>query len=240
MRFINKYKFYPKLKFFFETFPTERILKFKTTKWLALRKKIQKHIAKLKKKKKISVRPRKSRFFKDLSLVRLSLKRLVKLQYFYRESLNLKRAIFMFYDQAVSIKYFKRLLVKNYSNKSNLKSVCLIEPLFNIEILLWKLGLFSSVYEIYQNLASKKILVNNKPKQVGYKVKEGDILSFSLLNLNAIKFRLIYLFSFIEIDYYQNKIVVLKDYKSINENDMSLLIKHNIDLSKFKYYIKQK
>lgn len=224
---------------FFETFPAKRILKFKTTKWLALRNKI-KYTAGLKKNKQLLKKRRKARLFKDLSLVQLPLKRLVKLQFFYRESLNLKRAIFMYYDQAVSNQYFKRLLVKNYSNKSNLKSVCLIEPLFNIEILLWKLGLFSSVFEIYQNLASKKILINNKFKQVGYRVKEGDVISFSALNLNTINFRLVYLFSFIEIDYYQNKIIVLKDYKSINENDMSLLIKHNIDLSKFKYYIKQK
>jgi ribosomal protein S4 len=123
----------------------------------------------------------------------------------------------------------------------------LIKKFFRLDLLLWKLKIFSSPYESRQYIKNNVILVNNKSSYEAYFLKKGDIIkfkSFSLLNyknkiLNNKGFD--FLQSFIEIDYYTNCIIILKDLNTFSIEDFFLILyNQSINLKYLLYYIKIK
>ena len=123
----------------------------------------------------------------------------------------------------------------------------MIKKFFRLDLLLWKLKIFSSPYESRQYIKNNVILVNNKSSYEAYFLKKGDIIkfkSFSLLNyknkiLNNKGFD--FLQSFIEIDYYTNCIIILKDLNTFSIEDFFLILyNQSINLKYLLYYIKIK
>jgi ribosomal protein S4 len=233
MRFLNKYKNFQSLK----TIPnlvSNRVLNFKRPKW----KKIQKNF----KRKKIK--------FVDIFLQKATYKNWNKVKKTYKKGLELKRYLDILSDVKFSISYYKKFL-SNQTNSlfftKNLVFNFLIKKFFRLDLLLWKLKIFSSPYESRQYIKNNVILVNNKSSYEAYFLKKGDIIkfkSFSLLNyknkiLNNKGFD--FLQSFIEIDYYTNCIIILKDLNTFSIEDFFLILyNQSINLKYLLYYIKIK
>lgn len=229
MRFYRKYKDYCKVFYFFKKFPKIRLLKFKRSKW----KKLQALLTK---------RTFKKRQFINILQVKLRYKRWEKLKASYAEALQLKRAIFKLFDNAVSLSSFKKLsLQKTCYNKKNLVINSLIYPLYQLDILLWKLNFFKSVFQAGQEINNKHILVNAKKISNNFLVKRGDIITFSnifveKLNIKSCEF----LYSFLEVDYIAKTVIILKDFSELSKEDLRLLAIENILFPKLINYIKLK
>jgi ribosomal protein S4 len=233
MRFLNKYKNFQNLK----TIPnlvSNRVLNFKRPKW----KKIQKNF----KRKKIK--------FIDIFLQKATYKNWNKVKKTYKKGLDLKRYLDILSDVKFSISYYKKFL-SNQNNSlffiKNLVFNFLVKKFFRLDLLLWKLKIFSSPYESRQNIKNSFILVNNKSSYESYFLKKGDIIKFKLFSLLTYNTKISnnkgfdFLQSFIEIDYYTNCIIILKDLNTFSIEDFFLIL-HNqsINLKHLLYYIKIK
>jgi ribosomal protein S4 len=233
MRFLNKYKNFQNLK----TIPnlvSNRVLNFKRPKW----KKIQKNF----KRKKIK--------FIDIFLQKATYKNWNKVKKTYKKGLDLKRYLDILSDVKFSISYYKKFL-SNQNNSlffiKNLVFNFLVKKFFRLDLLLWKLKIFSSPYESRQNIKNSFILVNNKSSSELYFLKKGDIIKFKLFSLLTYNTKISnnkgfdFLQSFIEIDYYTNCIIILKDLNTFSIEDFFLIL-HNqsINLKHLLYYIKIK
>lgn len=235
MRLRSKYKGYNQLAQVPERFAL-RILKFKNTKW----KKIQTILSK-------SLKNKKS-FNENLSM-KVPYKMWEKINNYYKDGNKLKNLVFNLYDKAVSPSYF-RSVFKTQSQSSKIKNMYLnlmIKPEFRLDILLWKLNFFKSSYHSRQAINENKITVNNKFVLGNFFLSKGDVVSFekdfdvNLFNLqknqndNSLGDTV---FSFVEIDYYSNSIVVVKDLKELTVDDFYLLIHESYNLLKIKDYIR--
>lgn len=233
MRFLNKYKNFQSLK----TIPnlvSNRVLNFKRPKW----KKIQKNF----KRKKIK--------FVDIFLQKATYKNWNKVKKTYKKGLELKRYLDILSDVKFSISYYKKFL-SNQTNSlfftKNLVFNFLIKKFFRLDLLLWKLKIFSSPYESRQYIKNNVILVNNKSSYEAYFLKKGDIIKFKSFSLLNYKNKILnnkgsdFLQSFIEIDYYTNCIIILKDLNIFSIEDFFLIFyNQSINLKYLLYYIKIK
>lgn len=224
MRFINKYKLYPKLRQFLDSTPVSRILKFKATKW----KKLQEL---LKRKRRLYFK------FINYSKVRFNTFRVERIRSFFKESLLLKKELTVFYGHLLRNNYFKQPFNKKYPILKSSIIHGLIKPLFILDIFLWKFGIFESAMNASQSIFKKQVLINNYPSFSGYNLKKGDIITFSIFPKIP---RLISFYTYLEVDFYLKKIIILKSLNSLNNNDISLILKRYIDLKKFIHYIKLK
>lgn len=99
-----------------------------------------------------------------------------------------------------------------------------------IDVLLWYLSLFSSVYEARQSINNNEILVNDKCVKGNYYLSKNDIISVNLKkNLKGrnsyrnIKNKYLtdkIVFPFLEFDYFTNTFIVLKNYSELTMEDM--------------------
>ena len=231
MRLRPKYKGYNQLSQLFDKFPL-RILKFKNTKW----KKIQKVLS--------TSQLNKKSFVENFS-VKAPYKTWEKINNYYREGHKLKNLIFLLYDKSISVSYFRSVL-KNNSLSSTLRSMylyTLLKPEFRLDILLWRLNFFESSYQARQAINERRVKVNEKVVAGNFFFKKGDLISFiDLKNLNITQKRTKsslsdIIFSFIEVDYYSNNIVILKDLKDLTTDDFYLLLNETYNIKKIKDYI---
>lgn len=225
---MKKYKKFLKIRFFFKTFLKEhsRILKFKRSKWKFLKAKI------LSKRFRWS----KNALFNSFRYS-INNRRLIKLKSSYRASLLLKRSLFHFFGTLCSVKGMKKNFQTNILYKTALIN-CLIKPLFNINIILWKLGLTNSYAEINQLILFGKIKLNCESVFTNRPVKDGDVIDYSLL-VGTVHPNLI-LNSFLEIDLYSKKIYIVKNVASMTLDDLYLLVRDKFNLKLFKDYIRLK
>jgi hypothetical protein len=228
MRNLNKYKLYTNTNLLLNN-PSQRIFKFKRPKWKKLQTLLKKETTFLKK-------------FVDNSVLKVKYKFWEKIQTNYRDGLYIKNSLSKLYDTFISTAYYKGFL-KTKSKKQYKKIFlhCFIKPLFFINIILWKLNFYRSAFESKQALNYNDILLNNKRISHNITLKAGDIISIKKVSL--IDFKNItpeFLFSFIEIDYYTNTIIVLKNIEDLNFDDISFLIKDSIHIKKFIDYINTK
>ena len=116
--------------------------------------------------------------------------RRAKTKFSYKWSLWLKRELFLFFNNELTLKHYKKIL-----NKMSLltrKSVMLelfIRPFFQLNILLWKLGLFKTVATMRQFFLDKLILVNNGSVHGALLLKKGDFVTLSGCNFNLLPAR---------------------------------------------------
>jgi len=138
----------------------------------------------------------------------------------------------------------KSLNLKNVSRNSNfylskkgkiLKY--LIKPYYKLNILLWNLFFFSSPREASQQIAKKKVFVNNRIFTSTVLLTKGDIVSLEL-NRSKMYFKSFsrnYSFikryiSFIEVDFETEIIIVIKDFKDLSIYDFFLLMNNSLSL----------
>lgn len=228
MRPFLKYKIYSKLTLFKDVFPKTRILKFKSTKW----KKVQK-LLRIKKKRRYT-------YLKSNLNTFLTRKRVTNLKRYYKESLLLKKSIHTFYGRTLSLKFFRKLLNNKIKSYKKYIFLCFLRPLFQLDILLWKSGFFQTTFATHQGILAGQILVNKQVVGFNYKVKVGDVIYLeSFPNLQVVK-SLVKMCSFIEIDYYLKRIIILKTFNELDISELLLLFRDLVDLKKITAYLNYK
>lgn len=119
----------------------------------------------------------------------------------------------------------------------------LIKPFFHLNILLWYINFFGTSEQSIQNINHNKILVNNKTIKSNFILKKGDVIS---LNTNKViekktSFKLIRkkyrpnptFLTFLEVDHYAKKIVIIKGLDDLSFNDFNLLVNEYVKLNSF-------
>lgn len=231
MRTSNKYKIYIQSGFDSENIPEsfhQRILNFKRPKW----EEIQKIVSQKSDSKKSLV---------DNLCVKTSYKNWDKVEKYYSEGLKSKNAVYTYFDKAVGIKHIDKS-VRNVENSQIQETFlrCMIKPIFRVDILLAKLGFFCTSYQARQSINYRSIRVNNKVVYGNTFIRKGDIITLSdsvKVNVNR-SFRCFSptkkVFSFVEVDYYSNIVVITKDLSELHLEDLYLLSVNNYNLKKIK------
>lgn len=107
----------------------------------------------------------------------------------------------------------------------------LLKYQLKIDILLWFLGFFFSIYETKKNIFLGNILVNSKicfnTKKL---LKRGDIITFKQINfkINLNRKTKEIFSSFLEIDYYTKTIVIVEDFFNFKFLDLTLSTQENL------------
>lgn len=205
MRKYSKYQIYNKLTLRLKKFPL-RILKFKRPKWF----KLQKTLTSLQKKDLLP----------NLFLYKNSYRSWDKVKKYYKNFLQTKRSFLAFQDYKVS-KYEKSLFLK--------KEIILhyfIKPEFRLDTLLWSLYFFESSFEASYRINSGFVFVNGKRAYSTKFLQKGDIITIKCSS-NVTKCLSKYSFhkkilSFVEVDYYTNTVIVIKNYNELSEEDICL------------------
>jgi hypothetical protein len=224
MQFLNKYKIFTNTFIFLQTFPRNKLLSFKRPKWL----KIKSFLKKLNFKKY-------RRLYNNV-LIKSRYKRIEKMYFSYKESLILKRSILNFFNNSFSLTFLKKLIVKQKLTHNYFSSI-FFKPLYKIDILLWKLHFFNSVYEVRQAIYKKLIFINHHLKKSFWLLK-GDIICIKGLKKIHLFSPINFLNFLVEIDYYTNTIIILKDLDELTIADLALFIKEYVPLKKFLNYIR--
>lgn len=227
MRFINKYKYFQNLKIV-PSLISNRVLRFKRPKWKKFQKQFQ----------------RRKSYFYDIFLQKLTYKQWNKSKSIYKKGLEFSRLLNIASDTKFPIKSYKKQ--KLYFFKDLILNF-LLKKIFRVDLLLWKLQIFNSSYESRQFINNNHILVNNKPTYDSYVLKKGDVIKLKTSNLvdfsflYKIKPKVNFLYSYLEIDYYTNCIVVIKDLENFSKEDCFLIFQNqSLNLKNFLYYVKFK
>lgn len=153
-----------------------------------------------------------------------------------RYQLELRRHLLSLFDKSINFE-----IEKSLKDRKDILINFLIKPYYRLDLLLWNLDYFSSSFESRQKINNKKVLVNGKIGKSNYYLKKGDIISFSTMKgkkrirndfiKNRKRYRKNYcFFSFLEVDYYSNNIIIVKDFFEFGEEDLRLLIEENIQV----------
>ena len=192
-----------------------------------------------KKKIKSFLKLNKIKFFKH-NLTLTKLKSWDRIKNHFRDGLKLNQKLTQETDFAVSSTILKKIVgsisIKDYFD---LYSTIFIYHTFRLDLILWNLKFFTSVYQARQFINDGKIFVNNKQVYGGVFLKSGDIItcSLNLKNFNLIKtsfFNQIgnYFMHRVEIDYYTKTIIIIKGFYECNIEDLDLLFsQHNESLT---------
>jgi len=254
MRFFNKYKLCS--NFDVSTIKlSKRLFDFKRPKWFRIKKKlsflkqkVEKTInlytfskkSKQKKYNTFNIKKqieRKKSFFSYLDLTKkaisTSYRGMPKLAKFHKNKLQIKKYFQSLFDNSI---HFRS--ENNTNSKIQFFSKSFVKPFFRIDLLLWYLNYFSTSYQAIQQIHNHVVLVNEKKIGSNFFVKKGDVISFSdkmlfktknfiLINQNKYFINHVF-FTFLEIDYYSNIIVIIKDFNELSAEDLTLLIEKSI------------
>jgi ribosomal 50S subunit-recycling heat shock protein len=234
MRAITKYKIFSKTFSPITSVPI-KILKFHRPKWKKAQKALLKHTQQRLIEKKSNL------IFKNHSILSCNSKRWDRYQQSFRTRLKLKKSIQILFGTAVSNWYLKKIFFKkNYTTYKKLIQNSLFKTEYRIDILLWRLGFFTSCSLIKNILQKNEILLNSAVLKSLTFLKKGDIihlpktkkLIFTSLNHKSLLFH-----SFLEIDYYTNTVVILKDLNSLSYKDFFLLTRSFYNILDLKDYL---
>jgi len=256
MRLLNKYKLCSNVDISTIRLP-KRLLIFKRPKWMRIKKKLsllkQKVENTIRAKlnsssNKISNKYVKSTYrsfkkrksvvsFSYLDFTRKGIptyyRKMPSIGRFYKTKLQVKRYIQSLFDNSFDFTN------KTYSGeKIQYMTKTFGTPFFRIDILLWYLNYFSTTYEAINQIHNNTVLVNEKSVGPNFYVTKGDIISFSEKGLLKIKDCILknknqyyvnsFYFTFLEIDYYSNTIVITKDVAELSPEDLTLLTEKSI------------
>jgi hypothetical protein len=200
MRVFKKYKTWSQINT--SNFFPLRILKFKKTKW--------------KKIKKILLRTKNSCLFLEHSIQVLPTKTWDRIKNYYKTELGFKLNLKKRYDcKLLSNKkilpHEKSYIINNF-----------IKTEYRLDLLLYSLNFFASIYQARQSIKNGLVLINNKPSLSENTVLiKGDIVCLlgdknNLPQMIKKELR----FSFLEIDYYTQTFIILKNLNAINFQDI--------------------
>jgi len=228
MRFLNKYKLHEHSASSDIKLPT-RVLKFKRPKWKKIQRKFKKGSKKFiwRNKRKIRVR---RKFVNHLIVPVL---RKFNTKRFFKTKQQTKKYISSLFEKTIN---FRKK--NNYKDRLSSVSSYIIKPYYRIDILLWYLKFFPSSVEAKTFLNGRNVLVNDRVIGSNYELKKGDVVTLNYFNLTseiAERNEYYYIrrkfkkssafFPFLEVDYYTNKIVVLKDWNELSISELALTIK---------------
>lgn len=221
MRKTNKFKHFSALGIPLRRFPN-KLSKFYRSKWQNLKLKIR------------DLNREKKRFIDPL-ITKLSTRFIYRLNKDYYSKLETKKSLSCLFDKNIRNQR-KNLLIE----KKELISEYLLHPFYHVDILLWYLNLFPSVYKIRQLLHSGYLKVNDKSVKPNYFLKKGDVISidsklegqYNIDILNRLYFENILFLTFIEIDFYTKTITIVKDCEELSLDDYKLLIDQYINIYK--------
>lgn len=264
MRKYNKFKVYTNFYKFFYFFPS-RIFNFKRPKWLKVQKSILKFKSFFFKKKKIKRKVPKNvsllRTFYTEKYYKFKPNRMLTLLFFnffiykcnlYKWEYLKKKLRFFYLHKTLFLAYFDgQFLLKKLKTLFRVKNrlfsdiQLFIKPEYRLDIILWRLKFFSSVYIIKYALKKNLISVNfNIIKQFIY-LQKGDIVNVKFNKFSKIKnnietfLKIPHLYVFVEIDYYSQTFVIIKSYKSYLFKNLSSIIRYpfnTLSLKNFRYF----
>ena len=243
-KLVSKFYIYP---YFFHN----RIFRFNRPKWLIAKKKmltLNNQIQNLKKKnfKFDKIKLLKKNILKNFFFNFVSVKSKVgswqRLRFFFKENLLMKNAVKKYFNGQFSLSFFKKLSQKHRTRTFTISSI-FIRPEFRLDILLWRLKIFSSVFFAKRAIRNNQISVNGLTKNFSFYLVKGDVIKFSPIKIYSLKkhflkyFKVIFIPSFVEFDLYTNTIVILKSFNQFNDVSLSSVIKEPLVLDKFKNYL---
>jgi ribosomal protein S4 len=226
MRRIAKFKNFTQSKTIILSCPL-KLNTFKRSKWSPYKKLIKNGLKKTK--------------FLDCSLIFSHYSRWEKKRSFFKENLKVKRNLSQLLDHSIKIRIIKRLFKFTKSLKLNYFKVLkhiILNFEFRLDVLLYRLNFFNSIYSARKSINSSGILVNKHLVHHNYLLKKGDLISFvNSKNFNIKEFTILEkkipsFFSFIELDSYNSNIVIIKDLKDLSAYDFTLFLTKQNDLTK--------
>lgn len=229
-----------------------RVLQFKKTKWALLQKLLlnflkRKKQSLLNKSAKLNSTKKKTKnvyCYKNAIESSIKVKGWLRLK-LYHKNFFYAQTLFkqMFGDiKPIAAKRKQIVLASDYCFHH------LVKPYFRIDILLWKLNFFCTVYQARQSIKFGEICINNCVVKSNLFVKKGDIISFfkkaspflTISQSFVFKQTIFFVkpfFTFVELDYYNKQIVIVKDLSELNHNDFSILSPGDVDLKMLKPFI---
>jgi ribosomal protein S4 len=215
MRRYSKYKVFSRLKKVVFFYP-KKIKKFKHSKWKAI--------------KLVDTYGKRGSFLNfSLQVIPEDLRKRTSS---YLDKLTIRREISQLYDTIFKTSSLKNSIVKLKKLYNNNTIDVLIHSIlkfeFRLDVLLFRAGFFSSIFEAKDFINQKKISVNGSFKNYNYIVKEGDIITFlKKKEISESNITPCYLQSFLEIDYVYLNICVIKNYQDLTIEDISLITSEN-------------
>lgn len=168
-----------------------------------------------------------------------------KVKSFYQNGRKITNLLFNTFDHSVNSAYFRKNVLDSKSSCQilNIYRQVLLKPEFKLDIILWRLKFFNSSFQASQAICDKKILVNDKVVGNNFLLSKGDMISFApdcyKKNTNVKKSKLNFspsdvILSFVEIDYYSNSIVIIKNLEDLSNEDLYLIRTEFYNLKKLK------
>ena len=200
MRIFKKYKVWSQIST--NNFFPLRILKFKKTKW--------------KKVKKILLRTKNRCLFLEHSIQVLSTRTWDRIKNYHKTELRFKLNLQKRYDCKLLSKKKAIFDKKSYIIDNFIKTE------YRLDLLLYNLNFFASIYQARQSIKNGLVLINNKPfLSENTVLVKGDIVCLlddknNLPQMIKKELR----FSFLEIDYYTQTFIILKNLNNINYQDI--------------------
>lgn len=249
MKLFNKtYKTYPKTTVFIESYPFIKTLSFKRSKWKRTKRSL---IQFTKRKYPLFTynhtmrghkyrRQSRRRGFKifDSRLIPVTRYPSPKARKIYTNGLMLRRSLGHYSDYSLNIKFLKK-----YCGQKNITMHdLLLKPLYKVDVLLWKLQLYSSTQEVRQDIRRKLIQVNETLLCQPCFLSKGDIVTV-LSDRSYIKKMFVvksFFYPFCEVDFYSQTIIIVKGQNDFLNREIPLLFKRNVNVESLFYYLRKK
>ncbi len=151
----------------------------------------------------------------------------------YKSRLEFYASLSTRFDQSVKVRRLKSYrIVSRFDNYVK----HLAEGFFKVTVLLWASSFFKSTFESKQHIDSLGIILNGASLKSNEFLYSGDVISVLDKNFNLQKNLSKYfdnnqILSFVELDYYSQTAVVLKDIQNLSEEDLNLLLIDSLGLS---------
>jgi ribosomal protein S4 len=190
-----------------------RVLSFKRPKWSRL-------------KRNISMVMLKAFTLCDVSKTIVKRRAWGRTRFYHQQVRQNVRFIRERYDGSFT---FKRSLskIKGSFDRSQNTFQVLLHPFYSLDTFLVLMNIASSVYSARQLISRKLITVNDRFVGANKTLQKGDIVDFSLFKGFRYDKKLIVqdftISTFVECDFYNQKVVVIKDCKELTSDDACLL-----------------
>lgn len=245
MKKLKRYHIFIRSNFCLSQFPL-RILKFKKQKWLPLIAQLKKNLKPLNWKKKKSSKLKVFQIaLKNISVTYAPRARWFKIKRSYQSETCTKRLLYIYYQKALTRKAFRKETQSTKLKGKGQKTVgLLVKPLYRIDILLYFLNFFFSVYQAKQFLARGKLLLNNNLVKSPIFLQHGNLLSIkSNVDINNLLVSLLRkqkspqkkVFTFLEVDYYTKALIIVNTLSNLTSKDLTSLLETRIRVKSFKH-----
>lgn len=231
MRFLNKYKIHEHYAASELKLP-RRVLSFKRPKWKKIQKKFKRGLKRFYWKKGGYKVWNVRKFVNHINLT-VSTRTKFNVKRFFKTRQQIRKYIASLFDN--SIDFRKK---NTYRERQTSVSSYIIKPFYRVDILLWYLKFFPSSVEAKTFINGRNLLVNDRVIASNYELKKGDVITLNYFNLlpEIAKRNEFYIirrkfrksssfFPFLEVDYYSNKIIILKEWNELSLSELALTIK---------------